>query len=193
MKKLLLFILILFNVSICNANDKIYLEFIKSENPRIRMWEAKNIIQAVKYYNPRYFDDDEAINWEFSMLAQESSFRNINGDEGLSIGYGMVQIETCNTARNYNGIKRQLNLHSLWDNIHCSMAEFHRLYNYYNDYEMAVRAYNAGIKNVNSYIKYGVLNNPSRKKHLEYVKKKKRKLDKIMEKYIFNEYSTEIL
>lgn len=139
-------------------DDVVYLKFIQNQNPFISNVKAREILRAVKYYTPRYFGDDdiEGFEWTLSVIAQESSFRNINGDEGVSIGYMQIQEPTCDLARKHNGIKRDLNLHSMWPNIHCGMAELNRLYDKFDgDFELAIKAYNAGEGAVNRWLRKG--------------------------------------
>ena len=138
---------------------KVYYEFIKSVNPKLSSHDVKGIYKDVEYRVPRYFGVDgyfeEGLVYTLAMTATESGFRNINGDEGLSIGFLQVTLKTCNTARRYNNIYRELNLIDRGQNIWCGMAEFNRLTEYYDhNWEKAVRAYNAGTGGVRFWEKY---------------------------------------
>ena len=138
---------------------EVYYKFIKDQNRRLSQKRIEDIYKAVEYFNPRYFGtkNDDGIIWTLSVMAQESSFRNVNGDEGLSIGYMQVQIPTCDVARRHNGIKRQLNLHSLWDNVHCGMGEINRLHKKFGNFDLAIMAYNCGASCVDFWIRKGLV------------------------------------
>lgn len=151
MKKLVLCLLVLLQTSTAYAVSSEYVTYIKKNNSRISTSRASNIVAAVEYYAPRYFGKhkDEGIKWVLSIMAQESAFRNVNGDDGASIGYMQIQIPTCNAARKFNGIKSQLNLHSLWSNVHCGMGEIHRLHSKLGgDWDRIIKAYNGGLASV---------------------------------------------
>ena len=153
-------IIVILTFLVCNTtiayatSDVAYLNFIKKENPYISEYTAKDILHAVKYYSPRYFKNkkggiDAGIRWTLIFMAKESNFRNINGDEGLSIGYMQIQVSTCDLSRKYNGIKKKLNLISRWGNIHCGMSELNRLYEKLDgDWDLIAKAYNGGIASV---------------------------------------------
>ena len=92
---------------------------------------------------------EEGLVYTLAMISQESAFQNINGDEGFSIGILQVTLKTCAVAKRYNGIKRDINLIDIGQNLWCGMAEFNRLTEHYDhDWEKSVRAYNAGIGGV---------------------------------------------
>ena len=155
MKKLILGIVLLLQTTLVQAaSDTTYINFIKNQNPYLSDYKAKDILRAVKYYAPRYFTNkkggtDEGIIWTLSFMAHESSFRNVNGDEGLSIGYMQIQYSTCNLSRRHNGIKRKMNLINRWDNIHCGMGELNRLYEKLDgDWNRITKAYNGGLSSV---------------------------------------------
>ena len=172
---------------------EVYYKFIKKVRPHISDYEMKDIFRAIEYYNPRYFGAkglfEESLTWILPAIAQESTFRNQNGDEGKSIGYMMVTIDTCDTARRHNGIRRELNLISRWDNIHCGMAEMNRLYVHpiiNGDWELVIRGYNSGtevLKNPRRYARGNRMN----KVHLSRIKKYRKMLLEIIEKYEMNE------
>ena len=162
--------------------DSVFIEFIKTQNDRISKAKALEIVRAIKYYAPRYFKNEtrsiynEGLTWVFAMIAQESSFRNVNGDEGVSIGYMQVQTLTCMEARRYNGIKVNLNLHALWPNIHCGMAEIHRLHNNtQSDWRLTVKAYNGGLGAALRPLKWKTSNRQT-DKHFALVSKRRAKL-----------------
>lgn len=173
--------------------NEVYYEFIKKVNPWISDHEMKDTFKAIEYYNPRYFGVkgifEESLTWILPAIAQESTFRNQNGDEGKSIGYMMVTMPTCDTARRHNGIKRQLNLISRWDNIHCGMAEMNRLYEHpiiSGDWELVIRGYNSGIEVLKNPIRYG-RGMRMNQIHLNRIKKYRKMLLIIIEKYETNE------
>lgn len=198
MKKLtistvLLSILIVSSISVAkqirsNVPRKSYYKFIKGENSKLSRSTIADIYHALEYYTPRYFGTknnitfENALSWMLAVIAQESSFRNINGDEGKSIGYGQIRITTCDEARKYNGIKRKLNLIARWDNLHCSYAEIHRLFNIFENIEYAVMAYNCGEGCVKYWIKKGLIEK-KKKNYLNKIKKKRQKLLKIINTY----------
>lgn len=168
---------------------EVYYDFIKSENPSITDKKTREIFSAVEYYTPRYFGEhgdvvfEEGLRWTLASIAQESNFENKNGDEGLSIGFMMVQYATCDVARKYNEIQREMNLIALWDNIHCGMAEKNRLHEMFEgDWEKVIKAYNGGP---------GVITQPNRFRkgvrmtnvHFKRVKKKREKLQRIIDEY----------
>ena len=156
---------------------EVYYKFIKKVRPHISEHEMKDIFRAIEYYVPRYFGVkgifEESLTWILPAIAQESTFRNQNGDEGKSIGYMMVTLPTCDTARRHNGIRRELNLISRWDNIHCGMAEMSRLYEHHiidGDWELVIRGYNSGTKAL-KYPKRYARGNRMNKIHLSRIKK----------------------
>ena len=149
----------------------------------------KDIFRAIKYYTPRYFGikgiTEESLSWILPAIAQESSFRNQNGDRGNSIGYMMVTLKTCDKARKYNGIKRKLNLTVRWDNVHAGLAEMNRLYSHptiHGDWELVIRGYNSGTDVLENPIRYarGMRMNT---KHLKRVKYFRQRLLSIIEEY----------
>ena len=198
MKKLIVCLCILLQTSISyseevkettNIPKEVYYKFIKKVRPDISTREMKDIFRAIKYYTPRYFGvkgiTDESLSWILPAIAQESSFRNQNGDRGNSIGYMMVTRETCNIARKYNGIKRKLNLVARWDNIHCGMAEMNRLYVHsitQGNWALVIRGYNSGTHVLTEPIRYarGMRMNT---KHLQRVKYFRRMLLRIISKH----------
>jgi len=170
------------NIEQYHITDEIIYKFIKSQNKYISNYKMKEIVKAIKYYIPRYFGDEgiynEGLIWTLSIMARESVFRNINGDEGKSIGYMQIQNPTCNIARKYNGIKRQMNLIALWDNIHCGMGELNRLHEKLNcDWDLTIKGYNGGLSSV-------LYPNKWRKSNRQtdiYLKLVKEKRDKLLE------------
>lgn len=201
MKKLLICLFILLQTTLVQAEEtkrhsdipkEVYYTFIKKVRPSISNREMKDIFRAVEYYTPRYFGVkgifEESLTWILPAIAQESTFRNQNGDEGKSIGYMMVTIPTCYGARKYNGIKRKLNLISRWDNIHCGLAEMNRLYVYPGidgDWEKVIRYYNSGTHVLEEPIKYA-RGNRMNKKHLKRVKYFRKVLLDTIENYKTN-------
>ena len=201
MKKLVFCLFILLQTSISystevkettNVPKKAYYEFIKKIRPDISIREMKDILRAINYYTPRYFGvkgiTDESMSWILPAIAQESSFRNQNGDRGNSIGYMMVTLKTCDMARKYNGIKRKLNLIARWDNIHAGMAEMNRLYVHptiNGNWELVIRGYNSGTHVLEEPVRYarGMRMN---KKHLKRVKYFRQMLLDIIEEYQVN-------
>lgn len=185
MKKLLLGLFILLQTSISysaevkettNIPKEVYYKFIKKVRPDISTREMKDIFRAITYYTPRYFGvkgiTEESLSWILPAIAQESSFRNQNGDGGTSIGYMMVTRKTCDKARRYNGIRKKLSLTARWDNIRCGMAEMNRLYVYPGidgDWEKIIRYYNSGTHVLEEPIRYA-RGNRMNKKHLKRVK-----------------------
>ena len=172
--------------------NEVYYTFIKKVRPYISDHEMKDIFRAVEYYVPRYFGVkglfEESLTWILPAIAQESTFRNQNGDEGKSIGYMMVTIPTCNEARKHNGIKRELNLISRWDNIHCGMAEMNRLYAHpliNGDWELIIRGYNSGTHVLEEPIKHG-RGMRMNEKHLNRIKGYRKTLLEIIDKYYFD-------
>ena len=152
----------------------------------------KDVFRAVEYYTPRYFGVkgifEESLTWILPAIAQESSFDNIIGDGGTSLGYMMVKETTCNEARKYSGITQKLNLHSRWPNIHCGMAEMNRLYVYpgiEGDWEKVIRYYNSGTHVLEDPIRYA-RGNRMNKKHLKRVKYFRKMLLDIIEEYQVN-------
>ena len=189
MKKSILCLCILLQTSISysgevkettNIPKEVYYKFIKKVRPDISTREMKDIFRAIKYYTPRYFGvkgiTDESLSWILPAIAQESSFRNQNGDRGNSIGYMMVTRKTCNITRKYNGIKRKLNLVARWDNIHCGMAEMNRLYAHpivHGNWELVIRGYNSGTHVLADPIRYarGMRMNAKHLKRVKYFRK----------------------
>lgn len=162
---------------------EIYYKFIKNQNRRIPNWKMRQVYTAVKYYNPRYFGPtDEGIIWILSLMAQESSFRNVNGDEGVSIGYMQIQIPTCEMSRKHNGIKKEMNLHSLWDNIHCSMGELNRLYDIFGNFKHSIMAYNCGASCVKKWIEWDIIEEKE-KDYFDKVNKKRKKILNFIDEY----------
>lgn len=168
---------------------EVYYKFIKEVRPHIPTYEMEDIFRAIEYYTPRYFGEkgvfEESLTWTLSSIARESVFDNINGDEGKSIGYMMVQIPTCDIARKHNGIKRELNLIARWDNIHCGMAEMNRLYEHFaikGDWEKVLIGYNGGTGVVMYPQKYRKGDRMT-KVHLKAVKKYRKRLLEIIEEY----------
>ena len=171
---------------------EVYYKFIKKVRPHISDHEMKDIFRAVEYYVPRYFGAkgifEESLTWILPAIAQESTFRNQNGDEGRSIGYMMVTLPTCDTARRHNGIMRPLNLISKWDNIHCGLAEMNRLYEHpiiNGDWELVIRGYNSGTE-VLKYPRKYARGNRMNKVHLSRIKKYRKMLLEIIENYEIN-------
>ena len=171
---------------------EVYYSFIKKVRPDISDREMKDIYRAIEYYIPRYFgvrgEFEESLTWILPAIAQESSFRNQNGDAGNSIGYMMVTIPTCEKAKNHNGIKRDLNLISRWGNIHCGLAEMHRLYTYpliNGDWELIIRGYNSGTRVLEEPIKHG-RGMRMNEKHLNRIKKYREMLLAIIDNYYFD-------
>ena len=198
MKKLIICIALLLQTTLVQAVEvkkhsdipkKVYYSFIKKVRPTISTREMKDIFRAIEYYTPRYFGVkgifEESLTWTLPAIAQESSFRNQNGDEGQSIGYMMVTRPTCDVASKYNGIRKKLNLISKWDNIHCGLAEMNRLYVYPgidSDWEKVIRYYNSGTHVLEDPIRYA-RGNRMNKKHLKRVKYFRKILLDIIEEY----------
>lgn len=163
-----------------------YYAFIKKVRPAISNKEMRDIFRAIEYYTPRYFGIngkfEEGLIWMLSIIAQESSFRNVNGDEGKSIGYGQIQIPTCNEARKYNGIKKQMNLIARWDNIHCSSAELNRLNEIFGNFEHAIMAYNCGVRCVEYWIRKDLIKT-KKKNYFNKVDRRRQKLLKTIQEY----------
>lgn len=142
--------------------DTVYKKYIKEENPFLKDGEINRILTAVKYFNPRYFHEDPENGVEFTLaiMAQESSFRDgVMGDcnEKQCDSYSLMQIQipTAEKAAEYNGIKRDVNLMQMWDNIHLGMANLNFLHERYEgNWQHAVMAYNRGHENVDKLIKY---------------------------------------
>lgn len=189
MKKLVLGLFILLQTSISYSAEvkettsipkEVYYKFIKKVRPDISNREMKDILRAINYYSPRYFGvkgiTNESMSWILPAIAQESSFRNQNGDGGNSIGYMMVTRKTCGKARRHNGIKRKLNLTARWDNVHCGMAEMNRLYVHstiHGDWELVIRGYNSGTDVLEDPIRYarGMRMNTKHLKRVKYFRK----------------------
>jgi len=151
LKKLLISIILLLQTTPAYSTSTEYISYIKKQNSRISTSRAREIVSAVEYYAPRYFgkEKEEGTKIALSIMAQESAFRNVNGDDGASIGFMQIQIPTCNDARKFNGIKRRLNLHALWDNVHCGMSEINRLYvKLGGNWDRIIKAYNGGLSSV---------------------------------------------
>ncbi|MCK5601973.1 transglycosylase SLT domain-containing protein [Candidatus Pacearchaeota archaeon] len=198
MKKLILCLFILLQTSISYSEEvkettsvpkEVYYKFIKKVRPDISIREMKDIFRAIKYYTPRYFGvkgiTEESLSWILPAIAQESSFRNQNGDRGNSIGYMMVTRKTCGKARRHNGIKKRLNLTARWDNVHCGMAEMNRLYTnplIKGNWELVIRGYNSGLHVLKEPVKHarGMRMN---EKHLQRVKYFRKMLLSIIEDY----------
>lgn len=198
LKKLILCLCILLQATISysaevkettNVPKEVYYKFIKKVRPDISTREMKDIFRAIKYYSPRYFGvkgiTEESLSWILPAIAQESSFRNQNGDKGNSIGYMMVTRKTCGKARRYNGIRQKLNLTARWDNVRCGMAEMNRLYSHpiiNGDWELVIRGYNSGLHVLKKPTKYarGMRMNT---KHLKRVKYFRKMLLDIIENY----------
>lgn len=168
---------------------EVYYKFIKKIRPYISDYEMKDIFRAVEYYTPRYFGVkgifEESLTWILAAIAQESAFQNQNGDKGNSIGYMMVTMPTCETARRYNGITRRIKLTSRWPNIHCGMAEMNRLYEHpiiNGNWELVIRGYNSGIKVLEEPRRYA-RGNRMNKVHLARIKKYRNMLLKIIQEY----------
>ena len=171
---------------------EVYYSFIKKVRPHISDYEMKDIFRAIEHYIPRYFGVrglfEESLTYILPAIAQESSFRNQNGDEGQSIGYMMVTLPTCDKARTHNGIRRKLNLISRWDNIHCGLAEMNRLYDHpliNGDWELVIRGYNSGTHVLKEPIKHG-RGMRMNEKHLNRIKKYRKMLLEIIDKYYFD-------
>ena len=194
LKYFLTTVILFMYTSLCQSADikrhsdvpkEVYYKFIESENPSLPRYKVVDIFHAVEYYIPRYFgvdgDDvfEEGLVWELSKLAQESSFRNINGDEGKSIGYGQAQKSTCDMAREYNGIKRQLNLIARWDNLHCSAGILNMLHERFGNFEHAIMAYNCGEGCVKYWIRKGLIQEKKRD-YFDKVNRKRTKLLKMI-------------
>lgn len=170
--------------SISYSNDIAYYQYIKSQNHRISDHEAKKIIKAIKYYQPRYFSE-EGIDWTLSIIAAESSFRNVLGDmdKGISHGYMQIQKPTCDDSRKYNNIKRELDLNTIYGNIHCGMSFLNFLHERYDEnFIYAIIAYNNGHNAVDRWIRNN--NIDGKTQYLSRVLEKKYKLDKIKLKYL---------
>ena len=171
---------------------EVYYKFIKKVRPHIPDHEMKDIFRAIEYYVPRYFGIkgifEESLTWILPAIAQESTFDNIIGDGGSSLGYMMVKESTCKEARKFNGIKRELNLYERWDNIHCGLAEMNRLYSYpiiNGDWELVIRGYNSGTHVLEEPIKHG-RGMRMNEKHLKRIKKYRKMLLEIIDKYYFD-------
>jgi len=185
-KTLAISILVLALHSTCYAKDAIYSVFIKSQNPGISEKESREIIAAVKYYSPRYFGEGtEGTEWVLSLIATESSFRNVKGDldKGISHGYMQIQKATAKDAAKFCGIVRPFDLSKLWDNIHLGMCHLHQLNKRYEKYSLGflptIIAYNNGYPSVDRWIRNGTIDNKtiyltkvlSKKNKLNYIKK----------------------
>ena len=198
LKKLILCVILLLQTTLVQAAEvkkhsdipkEVYYTFIKKVRPDISNREMKDVFRAIKYYTPRYFGvkgiTEESLSWILPAIAQESSFRNQNGDRGNSIGYMMVTKKTCDKARRYNGIWRKLNLTARWDNVHAGMSEMNRLYSHptiKGDWELVIRGYNSGTHVLENPIRYarGMRMNT---KHLKRVKYFRRMLLELIEDY----------
>ena len=144
--------------------DTAYKKYIKEENPYLQDKDVSEILTAVKYYNPRYFPDDpeNGIEFTLSIMAQESSFRDgVMGDcdkeKEQCDSYSLMQIQapTAKEAAEYNGIKRDIDLMKMWDNIHMGMGNLNFLHERYEgNWQHTVMAYNRGYDNVDKLIKY---------------------------------------
>lgn len=163
-----------------NIPDAVFYEFIKNQNKYISTRKMKDVLRAVKYYNPRYFGKEGRRNYGLilvlSIMAQESSFRNINGDEGKSIGWMQIQYPTCDLAKKHNGIRKKVNLISRWGNIRCGSAELNRLdENLDGNMRMTIKAYNGGLDSQLEPQKW-ILSNRQTDTYYKYVTKKREKL-----------------
>lgn len=168
--------------------DKVFYKFIKNQNRHISAHKMKDVLRAVKHYNPRYFGNEGLYNQGLilvlSIMAYESSFRNINGDEGKSIGWMQIQHSTCYEARKYNGIKKHLNLIARWDNIHCGSAELNRLYeNLDGNLDLTIKAYNGGLESVLNPKGWGPANRQT-DVYLKFIKRKRMKLLTYIQEWI---------
>lgn len=171
---------------------EVYYEFIKKVRPDISDREMKDIYRAIEYYVPRYFgvrgEFEESLTWILPAMAQESTFRNQNGDEGKSHGYMMVTKPTLKLAKKHNGIKRNLNLISRWDNIHAGLAVMNMLYVHpliNGDWELIIRGYNSGTRVLEEPIKHG-RGMRMNEKHLNRIKKYRKMLLALIDNYYFN-------
>jgi hypothetical protein len=160
---------------------EVYYKFIKKVRPHISDHEMNQILNAVIYYSPRYFGDDiEGIEWTLSIIAGESSFRNVLGDldKGISHGYMQIQKRTCDETRKFNGIKRKLDLNKLYQNIHCGMGHLSQLHKRYDgNFIYAVIAYNNGYPSTDRWIRRGTIS--TKTEYLSWILSKKNKLNKL--------------
>lgn len=196
MKKLILFLFILLQTSTAysaeaakttSISKEVYYKFIKNQNPRISSTEAKEILSAVQYYNPRYFAKfgEEGIKWTLSIIAGESSFRNVKGDldKGVSHGYMQIQQRTADEAAAFCGIRRVFNIDTLWDNVHLGMCHLYQLNSRYNNFMYSIIAYNNGASATSGWLKRGTID--TKVEYLSWIMSKKRKLARIEKQYAY--------
>ncbi len=144
MKKIILFLLLSLNLFSME-----FKEIVRYYNSKIREDEIVALEKIIHKYEKMYGVNRYVV---YSIIATESNFRNVFGDNGESIGYGQIQFPTAMFVKKKFGLHEDLSRERLIEDIDLQL-KYTVLYIKYlyelndNDVKATLLSYNAGPLN----------------------------------------------